>query len=433
MIIRKSTRDDLIKPGRVLLISLVLATASLTGCLSSDNDDDSADKDNGPDYSVAPVGEIGGVELSVYNPLSLQYDADNQQILVGAVGSYSDDDVSGGVQAISWDADSGSFSTEVLFQDSGGDHGATNEIQVVDGDLAYLVGYHSWGNNALYAFDPDNGEFERNDSDELKVVAGLSGVNLADIALGPKGNLWVAVADASNPRIEIIDPADHEIEETVSGFELNPNNIAFTASDAVISTVAGDFSSGSHALVDLDDHSLDQTELDPDGSDLVVRASGDSDKFFRLARSNMEYIARYATDSADSAEWTKQLGDDTHNSDPNSHDLVFADSDKAYLLMMNEHEQWLVRPDAAAPSNFRDVGTLDLSAYGIMGDNGEIPAKAHAGVVVDDLLFVAMQRWHGSFSNTEYAPAYVAVFDISEWGAEEEIDTGLSAGNGDAD
>lgn len=426
MPISKTTQDISRKSSRALLLALVFAVSSLTGCLSSDDDE-------GPDFSLTPEGEVGGVRLSVYNPTSLQYDEYNDQILVGAVGNYFDDEPAGGVQAISWEADSGSFSTEVLFKDDEGlGYGKTSEIQVVAEDRAYLVGYQGWGDNALYAFDPGDGEFERNDADELKEIADLSGLNLADLALGPNGNLWVAVADTGNPRIVVIDANDDSEIANIDGFDLNPGNITFTADKAVISTASADSTSsvGSHALVDVDTYSIISQDRDADGSDLVMRASGEGDKFFRLARSNMEYVARYVESSPDTPEWTKNLGDDTQNPDPNPHDLVFVDdANKAYLLMMNEHEQWLVRPDAPSASNFRDVGSLDLSAYA-MGESGDKPAKAHTGVIVDNLLFVAMQRWYRDGQVTNYAPAYVAVFDTSEWGAEEEIETGLSAGTG---
>ncbi len=409
----------------VLIAPLLSSVLLLSGCLSSSGDGSS---DEMPPPALP--GEVGGVLLDVQNPQTLQYDSFNDQLVVGAVGDWGEsDEVAGGVQVISWDGPD--FETAVLFRDHDDNmkHGATSAIQVVAKDRAYLVGYHGWGDNALYAFDPRDGAFDE-ENNEPRVIAGISGKDITDIALSPEGNLWVAIADGEDPRIEIVDPIDDvNVTETIRGFELNPNHIAFTSEHAVVSTVAPDFSSGAHTLVDLGTFNIQQKNLDPDGSDLAVRASGSDGRFFRLERSNMEAVAAYGVDAPGSAILRKDLPSDAETNNPNPQDLVFVGAERNYLLFMNEDRHWRVDASADTPSHFLlDSGALDLERYRVAGE----PAKAHAGVQVDDMLFISLQRWYWDDEHSiSYADSYVAVFDVSEGGGEVELDTGLASSGSD--
>ncbi|MBK1735498.1 hypothetical protein CKO15_09420 [Halorhodospira abdelmalekii] len=427
---------------RVFALAAVVALVlpGLSGCLSSSSSDDPAPEfdpelpgetgDPGSGETGVPVlpGETGGLPLDLRNPWSLDVDEAQSQILVAGTGDLMDpDDASGGVQAIRWTGSGAEieFHSELLIDDSVGTaHGKSQHALFVGPERAYLLGYHDWQDNSLYAFDTTTGEFERDaDDGALTAIAGLDRKNIATIARSPEGDVWVALADPANPRIKVIDPDDDDrIVATIDDFELSPNAIAFSANKAIVAVVAPDFSSAAHSVIDRQTYQLEDKGLDPDGSDLTVRATPGSEHFFRLARSQMEYVARYREQQPESREWRKGLPDgrDTESGDPNPQDLIFVDAERAYLLLLNEDRQWRVDPSAVSAGNFLlDNAALDLSGYRI----SDQPARAHAGLYIEalDLVFVSMQRWSQDGMTMNYGDAYIAAFDVSKPGAEQEV------------
>ena len=79
-----------------------------------------------------------------------------------------------------------------------------------------------FGSSTLVSFDPNTGVINETG------VAGLADIDLRDIATGPAGNLWVAVADIATPRVVILNPADNTIVSEDIMPALNPTGIAFT-------------------------------------------------------------------------------------------------------------------------------------------------------------------------------------------------------------
>lgn len=143
----------------------------------------------------------------------------------------------------------------------------------------------------------------------------------------------------------------------------------------------------------------------------------------------MEAVAAYGVDAPGSAILRKDLPSDAETNNPNPQDLVFVGAERNYLLFMNEDRHWRVDASADTPSHFLlDSGALDLERYRVAGE----PAKAHAGVQVDDMLFISLQRWYWDDEHSiSYADSYVAVFDVSEGGGEVELDTGLASSGSD--
>lgn len=187
------------------------------------------------------------------------------------------------------------------------------------------------------------------------------------------------------------------------------------AQKAVIATVSPDYESGAHAVATVDPLGGPrdiQTNLAPTGSDITVTAFGQY--FYRIERSGAHNISKYHVDAPEEVIWQYSAEGRDENSNP--HDMVFVNSEKAYLLRYGSDTAWIVNPSAETEDGFK-TGELDLSAY---ADTDGVP-EMHSGVVVGDRLFITLQRvdYSGGFSDVEYSTPYVAVFDTT---TNEEID-----------
>ena len=182
---------------------------------------------------------------------------------------------------------------------------------------------------------------------------------------------------------------------------------AETTQTAVIVTAAADWSSGAHSVVSVDPVGgprQAQNNLNPAGSDLTVAARGNY--FYRMERSGAHHITKYDVNAPDTPVWQFSTEGDESNSNP--YDLVFADDNKAYLIRYGAETAWIVNPEAETEAAFK-IGELDLSGYSDADGTPEMVA----GVMVDELLFIALQRidTSGGWGNYSYNTPYVAVFD----------------------
>ena len=190
------------------------------------------------------------------------------------------------------------------------------------------------------------------------------------------------------------------------------------AQKAVIATVSPDYESGAHAVATVDPLGGPrdiQTKLAPTGSDITVVAHGEY--FYRLERSGANNITKYHIDAPKTPVWPQsQYSTEGRDENSNPHDMVFVNSEKAYLLRYGSDTAWIVNPSAETADAFK-IGELDLSAY---ADTDGVP-EMHSGVVVGNRLFITLQRvdYSGGFSDVEYNTPYVAVFDTT---TNEEID-----------
>ncbi len=182
----------------------------------------------------------------------------------------------------------------------------------------------------------------------------------------------------------------------------------------VVATAASDWSSGATSVISVDPVGGPRTvrnNILPTISDISVVAFGKY--FYRIERFNADNVSKFDIAAPSVPIWQFSTKDKGETGSSNPHDLVFLNSQKAYLIRYGAKTAWIVNPSATKESQFK-IGQLDLSAYG--GDDG-IPDMT-AGVIADNKLFIILQRLE------EYCPtqtAYVAVFDLH---TDSEIDTG---------
>lgn len=192
---------------------------------------------------------------------------------------------------------------------------------------------------------------------------------------------------------------------------------------AVVATVAADYSGSAISIVPVDQDEGTRTAenelLAQSTSDITVDSFGRY--FYLIAKYGTNSVAKFDIGGKDNQEWLpiwqfSTEGDDTNS---NPYDMVFVNSEKAYLLRYGSTKVWIVNPSATSEEGFK-IGELDLSAY----DDGDGAPEMTGGVIVGGKIFIMMQRL------TYWAPTdakpYVAVYDIE---TDEEIDTGMDEGD----
>ena len=178
---------------------------------------------------------------------------------------------------------------------------------------------------------------------------------------------------------------------------------------AVIATAAADYSAGAHATVNVTDLSTLQEELAATVSDITLASHGSH--FYRINRQNSSII-KFSSATPDQPVWEYSVLDSGEEAGANPQDMVFLDDSKAYVLRWGKNTAWIVNPSAEAESEFK-LGEIDLSAYAVDGKT-----SMTAGTIVDNKLYIAMQRLDAAF--VPQVP-YVAVIDTA---TDTEIDTG---------
>jgi hypothetical protein len=185
---------------------------------------------------------------------------------------------------------------------------------------------------------------------------------------------------------------------------------------AVVATVAPDFSVGAHSVIAVDPVGgprQAQNKLDPPTiSDITITAH--ENHFYRIEKFMRNNIAKFDIAAPETVIWQFSTLD-AGEIDSNPYDLIFVNSQKAYLLRYGSATAWIVNPSVSADgqSEFK-IGELDLSAY----DGGAGVPHMTSGVIAAGKLFVAMQRLDSFWVPAN--DAYVAVFDVA---TDEEIDT----------
>ncbi len=194
------------------------------------------------------------------------------------------------------------------------------------------------------------------------------------------------------------------------------------AQTAVAATVAADWSSAAHSVVSVGPVGgprSAQNDLVPSAtSDISVVSEGEH--FYRLARFGADSVTKFHVDSPSSPLWQFSVRGDETSANP--HDLVFLSDQKAYLLRYGSTRAWIVNPSAASEAGFK-IGELDLSLY---ADSDGLP-EMEGGVIVNDKLFIIMQRFDRDNNWVPSNTAYAAVFDTT---TDAEIDTGQGSADG---
>jgi len=165
-----------------------------------------------------------GIALSLKNPMNIKHLSTNNTLYVNSVGRFENNyasparlaEYTGGIESINL-AD---YSINTLIDD--GDetnhpYGLINNIAILNSTRGYLIGYNGSGDTSLYSFNPTNGTVD--------ATALISNKDLADIEIGPLGDLWVA--NAGENGITLIDTVDNSIKNNLIGTVLTPINIEF--------------------------------------------------------------------------------------------------------------------------------------------------------------------------------------------------------------
>lgn len=180
---------------------------------------------------------------------------------------------------------------------------------------------------------------------------------------------------------------------------------------AIVASVAADFTSGAHAVINTSDTTDLQENLAPTVSDITMAAYGDH--FYRIERFARDNVTKFNVNAPADPVWqysTLDAGDEVTG---NPQTMVFLSETKAYILRAGKTTAWIVDPSATTQETFK-TGEIDLSAY----DDGDGAVEMSSGVIVDGKLFIAMQRLDDSFAPQD---AYIAVIDTA---TDTEINTG---------
>lgn len=188
---------------------------------------------------------------------------------------------------------------------------------------------------------------------------------------------------------------------------------------AIVATaISGSSPVGAHAAISTTAPFTAQQNLVPtDTSDITVSAFGAN--FYRIERNKKDNVSRFSISEPSETPITQfSTMNDGEEGSSNPHALVFESDNKAYLMRYGKTEAWVVNPLAATEAEFK-TGTIDLSAY----DPGDGSVEMTAGVIINDKLFILMQRLDETWAPQE---AYVAVIDTI---TNKEIDTETNAVN----
>ena len=192
-------------------------------------------------------GGLKGIPLSIKDPLAIQYMAENNAIYVQGVGSFPGFcdpiyDYTGGIESI----DPSTYATAMVLDDGTTEshpYGQISGMLIASPTKGYFVGYASWGNNTLYAFNPATGTVSG-------ALPGFRNLNIAGMESGAyldKNNMmWVC--DNTNAAIKIVDTSDNSLNETLYT-NLNPASVSFCVSGVPLAPDIGYTVSGNNIMV----------------------------------------------------------------------------------------------------------------------------------------------------------------------------------------
>jgi hypothetical protein len=199
----------------------------------------------------------------------------------------------------------------------------------------------------------------------------------------------------------------------------SPAEVETTNDVGVIATVADDFGSGAVELIGIEESDMTASGSYFAGtSDIAVNGYGQH--YYLLRKFNADRVLKVDVENPAREVWdASALAEDASGS-ANPYQVVFVNDTKAYLLRYDQNIAWIVDPSATQASGFFTGDTLDLSAYQPSDTNGAVGMSA--GAIVDDKLFITLQRLNSSFAPTN--DSYVAVFDTE---TDTEIETNADA------
>lgn len=161
--------------------------------------------------------EVEGIELQTFNPHAIEY-LEGVGLIVASAGAYGGTTFNGGIELVN----PSTYLPQGTITKQSADTGNITKLAIVNKNLGYFTAY----DKPVFSFDPTPSE---SPSENYSVLEGFEAGEFRDIAISPKGNLWVADADKTNPGLRIINPDDGSLikfAESLSG--LLPSDITFT-------------------------------------------------------------------------------------------------------------------------------------------------------------------------------------------------------------
>jgi len=169
---------------------------------------------------------LNGIALNTLNPVALQYIESTDDILVTGRGNIfgdpavvEEDLYTGGIEVI----DASTFTLDMLVEDGTEDNNEGffgDSIQASD-ERGYIITSTGFRDNTLRSYNVLTGLLEEG------VIAGLEGMDLSALGVGPEGRLWVGIG-GNEPGFVLINPADNSIAVEKVATEFIPNQIVFT-------------------------------------------------------------------------------------------------------------------------------------------------------------------------------------------------------------
>ncbi|MBW2709080.1 MAG: hypothetical protein JRD04_07335 [Deltaproteobacteria bacterium] len=196
-------------------------------------------------------GSMIGIPLTVKNPSSIQYIAQNNRVYVQGVGSWpggSCDPVyeyTGGIESIN----PITYASAIVLDDGDATthpYGAISGMLIASPTKGYFVGYAGWGDNTLYAFNPTTGEVSG-------ALSGFQNINISGMNSGTylDKNDMMWVCDSTNAVVKIVDTADNTLNENIAT-NLNPQAVAFCTRGVPLAPTLGSTVSGNNVMAHWD-------------------------------------------------------------------------------------------------------------------------------------------------------------------------------------
>ena len=150
-----------------------------------------------------------------------------------------------------------------------------------------------------------------------------------------------------------------------------------------------------------------------------IHAASYGENYFILEGEGVNQVTKYniATQDDPEPEWQYSAISESESitKDTLPIDILFIDTNKAYLLRYASPEAWIINPSADEESSFYS-GTINLDSY---NDNDGSPEMT-CGIAVGEKAFIVLKRMDAT--NDTYDTAYIAVIDIN---TDSEIDIGI--------
>lgn len=163
------------------------------------------------------TAEIEGIGLQTFNPHEIGH-IEGVGLVVASAGAYGSSTYQGGIELVN----PNNYVSQSIITQQTADTGNITKLAIVNENLGYFTGYQK----PVFSFDPTPSVTP---SENYSVLQGFEAGEFRDIAISPKGNLWVADADLTNPGIRIINPTDGSLVQFAESYSGQlPSDIAFT-------------------------------------------------------------------------------------------------------------------------------------------------------------------------------------------------------------